>query len=127
MQALMHEAADMTAASPNWKDRVAAAARVFDLQWARAKAFYYGDARRVEAGEMDYARRAIAKLRKQRERQKALAHIAWMRAALEQNSPLAAGVRGEDVLRTVHALDEMEQVVGCSGAEDGAVDVPGER
>jgi hypothetical protein len=72
MTMLVHEAADFGASSPNWKERVHAAARLLSLPFSRAKAHYYREARRVDAGEMDYARAAIRALREQRGRQKAV-------------------------------------------------------
>ena len=82
MHCLVHEAADFSAPSGNWKERVNAAARVFDLGWERAKAFYYSDARRVDAEEMDRARRAIKRLRAESGNRKAAEHLAWLECEL---------------------------------------------
>lgn len=70
MNALVIEAAS-SSPSPRWKDRVQAAARVLNLPFSRAKAYYYRAPRRVSAEEMDNARSAIAALREQRARAKA--------------------------------------------------------
>lgn len=70
MTSLVMEAAD-SAPSTNWKDRVHAAARLLNLPFARAKAFYYREPRRVTAEEMDHARDAVRALREQRARAKA--------------------------------------------------------
>lgn len=69
MTLLVEEAAS-AAPTHNWKDRVLAAARVLDLPFPRAKAFYYREHRRVTAEELDYARNAIRALRDERRKQR---------------------------------------------------------
>lgn len=68
--------AAQSAPTDNWKDRVHAAARVLNLPFARAKAFYYREPRRVTAEEMDYARQAIRALRDERRQRKAAELVA---------------------------------------------------
>lgn len=123
MHALVHEAADYTASSQNWKDRVQAAARAFGLDWGRAKAFYYRDARRVDAKEMDDARRAIERLRRERERREAAEHIAWLRTTIEQHRARGSGMDSRSLLETQRALDEVERLIGAQGNTVGTVAV----
>lgn len=114
MQALVHEAADHTAPSSNWKDRVHAAARCFGLDWGRAKAFYYQDARRVDAKEMDDARRAIRKLRAAAQQRAATEHLAWLRSTVELHRESGEGMDSG-------TLDAIERFIGRIGDEDSAV------
>lgn len=114
MQSLVHEAADYAAPTGNWKDRVHAAARAFGFEWGRAKAFYYRDARRVEAKEMDDARKAIRRLRADATRRQAAQHVAWLRSTLELHRQSGSGMDGK-------SLDELERVLGLIGDPDGAV------
>lgn len=110
MSGLVREVADHAAPSTNWKDRVRAAARVLSLTPARAKALYYREARRVEAGEMDRARAATARFRAARQRARELEHLAWLREQV-------AGMDGIDV-------DAVQRLLGGDGDEAGAVALP---
>jgi hypothetical protein len=114
MHCLVHEAADYTAPTRNWKDRVHAAARAFDLGWERARAFYYRDARRVDAEEMDRARRAIRRLREQARERKNAEHLAWLNSTL-------AHLRASDPDFHREQIDGLEQVLSRVGALDSAV------
>lgn len=78
MSMLVREVADRSAQSPNWKDRVNAAARVLGLPFGRVKAHYYGEARRVDAEEMDRARAAARELRERERIERENAHLAWL-------------------------------------------------
>jgi hypothetical protein len=117
MSSLVREVADFAAPSPNWKDRVNAAARVLQLPFGRAKAHYYGEARRVDAEEMDRAREAAEQLREAKLRRKAAEHLAWLNTSIEH-------------LRSVdpefHSLDVagLERAVARLGAQCGAVADP---
>jgi hypothetical protein len=63
MSALVREVAEYSAESSNWKERVQAAARALRMPFGRAKRHYYGEARRVDAEEMDRARETVGRLR----------------------------------------------------------------
>jgi hypothetical protein len=82
MSALVREVADYGASSTNWKERVNAASRVLKLPFGRAKAHYYGEARRVDAEEMDRARAAARDLREQRRLARENEHLAWLECEL---------------------------------------------
>ena len=83
ISALAHEAADLTAGSGNWKDRVRAAARAFGMSFGRAKRVYFKEVRRVDAEEMDVARAAVEQLREAALQRQSVGHIAWLRATVE--------------------------------------------
>lgn len=113
---LAHEAADRLAPSASWKERVTATARAFGLPWARAKSLYYGEARRVEAKEMDDARRAIKRLREEERRRRHTEQLLWLR---RQAARLSAA---DPEFGSAHA-DALEHVIRELGREAGAVGV----
>lgn len=119
MQALVHEAADLAAPTGNWKDRVQAAARALGFSWARTKAFYYQDARQVNAEEMDRARARIRELKRAAERTRAADHIAWLRSTLERHRETGEGMDGQ-------TLDALEHLVRQARAVGGPVVVAAE-
>lgn len=118
MSALVREAADLSAPSPNWKDRVNAAARVLKLPFGRAKRHYFHEARRVDAEEMDRARAAIEGLREASIRRKAAEHIAWLNSTVEH-------LRAVDP--EFHSIDVagLERAIAHLGSQDSAVADPG--
>lgn len=113
MNSMVLEAAE-TAVSPNWKERVQAAARVMNLPFPRAKAFYYREHRRVTAEEMDNARAAIRTLREQRRRERELDHLAWLESEIARHRASGQGIR------SVHA-DGLEHFLRVARVEAGAV------
>ena len=117
MTSMVLEAAE-TAATPNWKEWVQAAARLLSLPFPRAKAFYYREHRRVTAEEMDNARAAIRALREQRQRERELDHLAWLNRSLAHLQASDPDFYGEDILR-------LERVLARVGALDSAVGGPG--
>ena len=114
MNSLVLEAA-ATAASPNWKDRVHAAARVLNLPFARAKAFYYREPRRVTAEEMDHARSAIRALRNQRRARRHAEHLAWLECQIGRFRASGEELHGPHV-------DGLEHLLRMARADAGAVD-----
>lgn len=114
MQALAHEAADLTAISSNWKDRVRAAAKVFNLSFGRAKRLYFSEARRVEVEEMDFARNAIEELREAELRRQSSVHIEWLRRTVEQVRAAGEELDGFDV-------DGLERALSRAGASHRAM------
>ena len=123
MSAMAHEAADHAALSTNWKDRVQAAARVLDLTFGRAKRFYFGEARRVEAMEMDRARAAIEELREVELRRKAAGHIAWLQSTVEHLRASDPEFHQFDVAGLERALARLGAPGGAVGSS-GAADTP---
>ena len=115
MSALVHEAASY-AGSENWKDRVGAAARSLGISFGRAKRHYYGEARSVDAEEMDQARAAIEELREARNRARADEHLAWLRQQIEQHRSSGDELRGPHV-------DALEHLLRMAGGEAGALAV----
>ncbi len=113
MNSLVLEAA-ATAASPNWKDRVQAAARVLNLPFARAKAFYYREQRRVTAEEMDNARAAIRQLREQRRTAKHAEHLAWLEGQIGRFRASGEELHGPHV-------DGLEHLLRMARADRGAL------
>lgn len=103
MNSLVLEAA-ATASSPNWKDRVHAAARVLNLPFARAKAFYYREPRRVTAEEMDHARSAIRALREQRRANRHAEHLAWLEGQIGRFRASGEELHGPHVDALEHLL-----------------------
>ena len=104
----------------NWKDRVHAAARVLGLPFARAKAFYYREDRRVTAEEMDLARQRIQQHREDRLHASHQEHLAWLYDTISQlhaaGEDVARAAREQAVLRIalvqrIGALD----VTDCAG------------
>lgn len=113
MSALVQEAAN-SAPTTNWKDRVSAAARVLHLPFGRAKRHYYGEARRVDAEEMDRARAAVEELREAKLRRKAAEHVAWLNTTVERLRQTDEEFHGFDI-------DGLERAVARLGASDGAM------
>lgn len=114
MQALVHQAADFSATSGNWKDRVQAAARALGFEWSRTKAFYYQDARRVDAKEMDHARAVVRKLANEQRRRAAAEHVEWLRSAVQS-------LRADGRQLDSDSLDVLERLAGVVGDEGGAM------
>ncbi|GEM_PF-2612595 len=110
MQSLVHQTADFTAASGNWKDRVQAAARALGFGWSRTKDLYYQDARRIAAEEMDHAREVVQRLREERERREAAEHVAWLHRTIQ-----SLRASGEEL--DGGSLDALERLAGVVGAE----------
>lgn len=116
MHALVHEAADYGAPSGGWKERVQAAASALNLGWERAKSFYYGNARRVDAEEMDHARKAIRTIREARSRQRELDHLAWLEREIARHRV------SDEELRGPH-IDALERVLRAARGEAGAMEI----
>lgn len=114
MQSLVHEAANYTATSDNWKDRVQAAARALGFGWSRTKDLYYQDARRINSEEMDHARRIVRTLKLEQQRREAAGHVAWLRRTVEC-------LREDGGQLDSDSLDVLERLAGVMGAEGGAV------
>lgn len=114
MQSLVHQAADMTAMSSNWKDRVQAAARALGFGWSRTKDLYYQDARRIAAEEMDHARQVVQRLKEERERREAAEHVAWLQRAIQ-----SLRASGEEL--DGGSLDALERLAGVVSAESRAL------
>ncbi len=114
MQQLVHEVADHTAPSGNWKDRVQAAARALGFEWSRTKAFYYQDARRIDSEEMDHARAVARKLKAEQRRRAAAEHVEWLRATVQS-------LRADGRQLDSDSLDVLERLAGVVGAEDCAL------
>lgn len=106
-----------SAPSMNWKDRVHAAARVLGLPFARAKAFYYREDRRITAEEMDRARARIQQFREQRLREQAELHIAWLNSTVEHLRANGEELAGFDV-------SGLERALARTGTPNGAVGHP---
>lgn len=104
MSCMVHEVADYAAPAGNWKERVGAAARFFGFGWERTKAFYYRDARRVEAEEMDHARREIARLRAEARSRRDAEHLAWLREQIDRHRASGEELRGPHILALEHVL-----------------------
>lgn len=115
MQSLAHEAADLTAISSNWKDRVSAAARVLNLSFGRAKRLYFSEARRVEVEEMDRARAAIEELREAELRRQSSIHVEWLRRTVQQVRAAGEELDGFDVDGLERALSRVGARVGSMG------------
>lgn len=103
-----------SAPSMNWKDRVHAAARVLGLPFARAKAFYYREDRRVTAEEMDLARQRIQQHREDRLHASHQEHLAWLYDTISQLHAAGEDVAGFEV-------DRLERAVARLGADRRAV------
>jgi len=125
MQSLAHEAADLTAISSNWKDRVSAAARVLNLSFGRAKRLYFREARRVEVEEMDVARAAVEQLREAELRRQANVHITWLRSTVEHLQASGEELDGFDVAGLERALARVgtrNRAVGGPAASEFSAD-----
>lgn len=116
MHCLVHEAADLTAGRQGWKERVRSAAAVFGFDWSRTRGFCFKTARRVEAQEMDVARRRIAELREAAERQQISEHLDWLGRTL-------AHLRQVDPDFYREEIGSLERALHGLGASDRAVDV----
>jgi hypothetical protein len=116
MSALVREVADFAAPTPNWKDRVNAAARVLRLPFGRAKAHYYGNARRVDAEEMDRARAAARELRERQRIEREHAHLAWLESELGRLRASGEEFHGPHV-------DGLEHFLRLARGGDGAMAV----
>lgn len=122
MSALVREAADY-APSPNWKDRVHAAARVLRLPFGRAKRLYYGEARRVDAEEMDNARAAIRAVREAARRRRDNDHLLWLESEIARHRASGEELRGPHVDGLEHFLRVAR---GSAGAVALQPDAPGD-
>lgn len=116
MTALVREVADFSAPSPNWKDRVNAAARVLHLPFGRVKAHYYGEARRVDAGEMDRAREAANELREARRLAREREHLAWLECEIARHRASGEELRGPHVDALLGVLRAARGDTGTEGA-----------
>ena len=118
MSSLVREAAAFGApASSNWKERVRAAARVLSIPFGRAKRHYYGEARRVDAEEMDRARAAIRELREAKRRQREQDHLAWLECELGRLRASGEEFHGAHV-------DGLEHFLRVGRGEAGAMAIP---
>ena len=108
MSALVREVADFTAQGSNWKERVHAAARALHMPFGRTKRHYYGEARRVDAEEMDRARDTAARLR-------AAEHV-------KNLNRTAAYLRSIDPELYAPAIAGIERGLAAAGVLDCAVD-----
>jgi hypothetical protein len=126
MQSLVHQTADFTAGSGNWKDRVQAAARALGFGWSRTKDLYYQDARRIDAEEMDRARTVVRKLKDEQRRREAARHVAWLNSTLDHAVSSGADVDRADlavvqrVLSRIGALDSPLGNPGFTDADENA-------
>jgi hypothetical protein len=116
MSSLVREAAAY-APSSNWKDRVHAAARALSIPFGRAKRHYYGEARRVEAEEMDRARAAIRELRAAKRQQREQDHLVWLECEIARHRASGEELRGPHV-------DGLEHLLRLARAENGALAIP---
>jgi hypothetical protein len=123
MSALVREAADHTAMSSNWKDRVDAAARVLRLSFGRTKRHYFGEARRVDAEEMDRARAAIEELREQELRRQAADHLAWLNSTVERLRQTDEEFYGFDVAGFERAVSRLGPPGSAVGGARAAAEV----
>ena len=103
MTSMVQEAAD-AARTSNWKDRVQAASRILGLPFARAKAFYYREDRRVTAEEMDLARQRIQQHREDRLHASHQEHLAWLYDTIRQLHEAGEDVAGFEVDRLQRAV-----------------------
>jgi hypothetical protein len=117
MSMLVREVADFAAPSPNWKDRVNAAARVLGLPFGRVKAHYYGEARRVDAEEMDRARATARELRDAKQREREHEHLAWLECEIARHRAAGTDFRGA-------YGDALEHVLRMARGDAGAVEIP---
>lgn len=113
MTALCREIADASAASSNWKDRVAAVARALGVNWSRAKGLYFAEARIVRSEEMDRAR-AVA--REQRARRMA-------RQQAQEYAAAAAYLRKVGADEHGRAIADLERAAQRAGAAHSALAV----
>jgi hypothetical protein len=113
MASMVQEAAD-AARTSNWKDRVHAAARILGLPFARAKALYYGEYRRLTAEEMDLARLRIQQHREDRLHETHQQHLAWLYDTVAHLHEAGEDVAGFDVGR-------LERAVARLGADHRAL------
>ena len=113
MTSMVHEAAN-AASTANWKDRVHAAARILGLPFARAKAFYYREDRRVTAEEMDLARIRLQQHREDRLHRSHQDHLAWLHQTLSRLHEAGEDVAGFEV-------DRLERAIARLGADHRAL------
>jgi hypothetical protein len=107
--ALMRELAPAGSA----KERIGAAARALRWRWVRAKAVWYGEARRIDAAEMDALRAAVRRRELQEDRREFTelrARIARLEAAIAVAHPTLDR----------EALDEVQRAACGPGRMAGA-------
>ncbi len=109
MSSMVQEAAE-AAHTANWKDRVNAASRILGLPFARAKAFYYREDRRVTAEEMDLARVRIQQHREDRLHASHQQHLAWLYDTISQLHEAGEDVAGFEVDRLERAIARLGPV-----------------
>jgi hypothetical protein len=118
MTSMVQEAAD-AASTSNWKDRVQAAARILGLPFSRAKAFYYGEYRRLTAEEMDLARTRIQQHREDRLHASHQEHLAWLYDTITQLHEAGEDVGGFEI-------DRLQRAIARLGPDHRAVDAEDE-
>ena len=120
MSMLVREVADFAAPSPNWKDRVNAAARVLKLPFNRAKAHYYGEARRVDAEEMDRARAAARELRERQRADRENEHLRWLECEIARHRASGEELRGPHVDGLLDLLRHARGEAGAMAVQEPA-------
>lgn len=105
LQMIAREVADFSAPSGGWKVRVRAVAHALGLEWGRAKGAYYGQIMRVDAEEMDRARKRLREIR---------ARVA-AREQARQFSATAAYLRQVDPDFHRHTIAHLEHAVFSAG------------
>lgn len=112
LQMIAREVADYSAPSGGWKVRVRAVAHTLGLDWGRAKGAYYGQIKRVDAEEMDRARKRLQEIRART-------------AAREQARQFAATVaylRSSDEDFHSDTIALLERAIDATGLHDSAMD-----
>lgn len=112
MQMIAREVADYSAPSAGWKLRVRAVANVLGLDWGRAKGAYYGQIRRVDAEEMDRARKRLREVRARASAREQARQFAATVAYLRESDP--------DFHSGTIAL--LERAIDATGLHDSSVD-----
>ncbi len=112
MQGWAREYADLTAASSNFKDRVRSVARGFGVTWSRARGFYFGDARTVQAFEYKAAKAALDAERSRSQSRTLHEQLVATAQHLERVDP---GFYGP-------AIDQIREQVSQVGLEDRSLD-----
>ena len=118
MQGLCGQIADRLAQSHRDKDRARAVSHRLGLTWNRSLEFLKAKARKVESWEKDYAREAVAELKRADRARKDAEHFAWLEDRVGRLKASGEELRGPHI-------DAFERVLRLGREDTGPLDREG--
>lgn len=118
--ALVRDVAEPRPVGDSVKAAIVRAARRLGFTFTRTKDIWYGDARRIDSGEMDALRRAKAERRQSEARGEARAAVGRLLALREMLARRDPHFHREDIAALERALRAMGSDVGSRDVGDGS-------